>query len=94
MAIRDQGLQHWANQIEKVKQFHSQIMVRHGVMLVGPTGGGKTTIRQILQKTLVLLPTIAALDVQGSADSLAKRPSMFVSEISLYCIECYGINDL
>ena len=28
-------------------------------MLVGPTGGGKTTVRSILQKALVMLPTIS-----------------------------------
>jgi dynein heavy chain len=59
MAIRDLGFQNWSNQVEKVKQFYNQIMVRHGIMLVGPTGGGKTTIRSILQKALVLLPTIS-----------------------------------
>ncbi len=58
MAIRDLGLQHWPNQINQVKQLHSQILVRHGVMLVGPTGGGKTAVRTILQRALVLLPTI------------------------------------
>ncbi|XP_038073413.1 dynein heavy chain 6, axonemal-like isoform X3 [Patiria miniata] len=58
MAIRDLGLQHWPNQIDQVKQLHSQILVRHGVMLVGPTGGGKTAVRTILQRALVLLPTI------------------------------------
>ncbi|XP_077989551.1 dynein axonemal heavy chain 6-like [Glandiceps talaboti] len=57
-AIRDLGLQHWPNQIDKVKQLHSQILVRHGVMLVGPTGGGKTTVRGILQRALVVLPTV------------------------------------
>ncbi|XP_041352994.1 dynein heavy chain 6, axonemal-like isoform X2 [Gigantopelta aegis] len=92
MAIRDQGLQHWPNQMEKVKQFYSQIMVRHGVMLVGPTGGGKTTIRQILQKTLVLLPTIAALDTQGAADLQAKRPSMFHSRSKKGQVDSFLIN--
>lgn len=58
MSTRDQGLQVWPHQIDKVKQFYNQILVRHGVMLVGPTGGGKTTVRSILQKALVLLPTI------------------------------------
>ncbi|KAK3092231.1 hypothetical protein FSP39_000084 [Pinctada imbricata] len=57
-AIREFGLQNWPTQVEKVKQFYNQIMVRHGVMLVGPTGGGKTTVRNILQKALILLPTI------------------------------------
>ncbi|XP_063958044.1 dynein axonemal heavy chain 6-like isoform X2 [Lytechinus pictus] len=58
MAIRDLTLQHWPSQIEHVKQLHSQILVRHGVMLVGPSGGGKTSVRSILQRALVVLPTI------------------------------------
>lgn len=81
MSIRDQGLQHWPNQIEKVKQFHSQILVRHGVMLVGPTGGGKTTVRSILQRALVLLPTISVDDVTLAAQLTGKkdnrRPNVF-----------------
>ena len=62
MSVREQSLQIWPHQIEKVKQLYNQIMVRHGVMLVGPTGGGKTTVRSILQRALVLLPTITAQD--------------------------------
>ncbi|CAH1791320.1 unnamed protein product [Owenia fusiformis] len=79
MAIRDLNLQHWANQIEKVKQLHQQLLVRHGVMLVGPTGGGKTMVRSILQKTLVLLPTIS-MDDPGAqtVGPDGKRQSIFV----------------
>ncbi len=86
MSIRDQGLQHWPSQIEKVKQFHSQIMVRHGVMLVGPTGGGKTVSRNILQRALVLLPTLSMDDL----DIGARKQSVFV--VSLYLILLYSIN--
>ena len=48
----------------QVKQLHSQVLVRHGVMLVGPTGGGKTAARNILQRALVLLPTLSVDDVE------------------------------
>ena len=58
LSIRDLYLQHWPDQVEKVKQLYSQIIVRHGVMLVGPTGGGKTTARAILHKALQILPSI------------------------------------
>ncbi|XP_044910410.1 dynein axonemal heavy chain 6 isoform X5 [Felis catus] len=38
--------------VKKVIQFYETMLVRHGVMLVGPTGGGKTTVYQILAETL------------------------------------------
>jgi ATP-dependent protease Clp ATPase subunit len=40
-------------------QLYDQMLVRHGIMLVGPTGGGKTVSRNILQKALSVLPTFA-----------------------------------
>ena len=45
-------------------QLNSTLQVRHGVMLVGPAGGGKTTTRQILKRALVVLPTIQAREQQ------------------------------
>lgn len=36
----------------QVIQLYETMLVRHGVMLVGPTGGGKTTVYSILADTL------------------------------------------
>lgn len=32
------------------------MLVRHGIMLVGPSGGGKTVARNILNRALSILP--------------------------------------
>ncbi|XP_054978204.1 dynein axonemal heavy chain 6 [Sorex araneus] len=47
-----QNLQPELCMVKKVIQLYETMLVRHGVMLVGPTGGGKTTVYQILAQTL------------------------------------------
>ena len=39
----------------QVIQLYETLVVRHGVMLVGPTGGGKTTVYETLARTLTEL---------------------------------------
>jgi dynein heavy chain len=41
--------------IEKVLQLYDTIMVRHGLMLVGPTGGGKTKNYEVLKDGITRL---------------------------------------
>ena len=36
-------------------QLYDTIMVRHGLMIVGPTGGGKTRNYQVLSKAITSL---------------------------------------
>lgn len=58
-AIKDLNYEYWAAQADKALQLYNQIVLRHGTMLVGGAGGGKTAVRNILQKALTLLPTVA-----------------------------------
>ncbi|XP_064860607.1 dynein axonemal heavy chain 6-like [Oncorhynchus nerka] len=46
------NLQPLPSMTHKVIQLYETMIVRHGVMLVGPTGGGKTTVYSILSDTL------------------------------------------
>ena len=57
IALRELSFQKWPAQTEKIIQFHDTLLVRHGVMLIGPTGGGKSTVRKVLRKALTLLPS-------------------------------------
>ncbi|XP_071825285.1 dynein axonemal heavy chain 6-like isoform X2 [Apostichopus japonicus] len=54
-SLVDHGYQPLDCVIKKVIQLYETMIVRHGVMLVGPTGGGKTTIYQTLADTLTKL---------------------------------------
>jgi len=38
-----------------VTQLYDTIQVRHGLMLVGPTGGGKTSVLKVLEKGMSAL---------------------------------------
>ncbi|CAH8607094.1 unnamed protein product [Heterobilharzia americana] len=53
--LQEMGLQIVSDQVLKVIQFFETLLVRHGVMLVGPTGGGKTTVYRVLAKVLANL---------------------------------------
>ena len=45
-------LQPSPSQLDKCLHFYSTLMVRHGVMLLGPTGGGKSTVLKLLKMAL------------------------------------------
>ncbi|KAM8878755.1 dynein axonemal heavy chain 6 isoform 3-T3 [Spinachia spinachia] len=49
------NLQPLPSMTKKVIQLYETMLVRHGVMLVGPAGGGKTTVYRVLADTLETL---------------------------------------
>ena len=50
--IKKAGLQGTKFFIAKIVQLYEMIVVRHGLMLVGPTGGGKSSNLHVLENTL------------------------------------------
>ncbi|XP_031781103.1 dynein heavy chain 6, axonemal isoform X1 [Nasonia vitripennis] len=53
--MKEAGLQPEGCSIKKVIQLHETMRVRHGVMLVGPTGSGKSTVLRTLRDTYTRL---------------------------------------
>ncbi|XP_031192756.1 dynein heavy chain 14, axonemal isoform X3 [Mastomys coucha] len=96
VATEQLGFQHWPSQKEKVMQFYQQLQACVGVILVGPTGGGKTTVRKILEKALITLPVTSALPVkerQSDSKSTGKKGKVDVYVLNPKCItlsELYG----
>ena len=58
-------------------QLYDQMLVRHGIMLVGPTGGGKTVSRNILQKALTILPTFSDKSFDKNKPHLVNNREFF-----------------
>ena len=50
--IEDKGLQRKQTFVTKILQLYDVMCVRHGLMLVGPTGGGKTSNLHVLRDAL------------------------------------------
>jgi dynein heavy chain len=51
-SLQEKLLEPISAQVEKIMQLYDTLKVRHGIMLVGPTGSGKTTIYQVLASAL------------------------------------------
>ena len=51
-AMEECQLQPHQGQLLKCIQLYNTILVRHGVVVLGPTGGGKSTVFRLLRKAL------------------------------------------
>ncbi|XP_059731658.1 dynein axonemal heavy chain 14 isoform X2 [Bos taurus] len=96
IATQHLGLHQWPAQKERIIQFYNQLQACVGVMLVGPTGGGKTTVRRILEKALTLLPIEEFLLIE-ERDSISqisgRRGKIDICILNPKCItlsELYG----
>ena len=70
-ALLEKSLQKSDFMTTKTIQLYQTIFIRHGVMLVGPTGGGKTTSRNILADSLGILGTpVEQYEINPKAVSL------------------------
>ncbi|XP_042636359.1 dynein axonemal heavy chain 14 [Orycteropus afer afer] len=88
------GFQHWPAQEEKIIQFHNQLQACVGVMLVGPTGGGKTAVRRILEKALIFLPVVDILPNEERL-SISKIPGRKGKvDICVINPKCITLNEL
>ena len=64
-------------QVEKVIQLYKTMLVRHGVMQVGGTSGGKTTSRTILAHALGKLANTEPLFNQNAPPSVSYLSQLF-----------------
>eukprot|EP00767_Chilomastix_cuspidata_P004259 gnl/Chilomastix_cuspidata/4391.p1 GENE.gnl/Chilomastix_cuspidata/4391~~gnl/Chilomastix_cuspidata/4391.p1 ORF type:complete len:5137 (+),score=567.95 gnl/Chilomastix_cuspidata/4391:1094-15412(+) len=54
-AVKNADLEMLDDQVDKVVQFYETLTARHAVMIVGPTGGGKTVVVEMLKEALTLM---------------------------------------
>ncbi|XP_060221083.1 dynein axonemal heavy chain 14 [Meriones unguiculatus] len=100
IATEQLGFQHWSPQKEKIIQFYHQLQACVGVMLVGPTCGGKTTIRRILEKALIALPIAEMLilkEWRSESKFAGKKGRVDVCVLNPKCVtlsELYGYLDI
>ncbi|CAH8871669.1 unnamed protein product [Trichobilharzia szidati] len=85
--LQEMGLQIVSDQVLKVIQFFETLLVRHGVMLVGPTGGGKTTIYRVLAKVLA---NLHAADLPDNKPEYQPVKTYVLNPKSITMGELYG----
>eukprot|EP00792_Barthelona_sp_PAP020_P009040 TRINITY_DN3265_c0_g4_i2.p1 TRINITY_DN3265_c0_g4~~TRINITY_DN3265_c0_g4_i2.p1 ORF type:complete len:4140 (+),score=1212.96 TRINITY_DN3265_c0_g4_i2:30-12449(+) len=69
--IAQSGLQPLESFIQKVFQLYETILLRHGLMLVGPTGGGKSCCMRTLQGAMT---SLKGIDNYSKVNTLCLNP--------------------
>lgn len=83
--IKHRGLQIVPSFVKKIMQFYETCIVRHGVALIGPTFGGKSSVRSILQSVLT------DLHAAGSANPVCQPVTKYeLNPKSITMSELYG----
>ncbi|CAF3746445.1 unnamed protein product [Rotaria socialis] len=89
-AIKDLNYEYWPAQADKALQLYNQIVLRHGTMLVGGASGGKTAVRNILQRAI----TLASQTSQDGASTRSSRSATVdvtvLNPKSMQISELYG----
>lgn len=100
-ATRELGYQSTPTQTEKIIQLYNQMIVRHGIMLVGPTGGGKSVARNILHRAVTLMPSQHQIQIHNDENQKAqskikknKVETIVINPKSITIDELYGYSDL
>ena len=78
-SVEGAGLIYHPNWVSKVVQLYETTLVRHGIMLVGPTGGGKTKIFHHLRAVLAKTTGIQHKDTRFNPKAI--RPQEMYGEI-------------
>ncbi len=74
--VEKENLVHHPDWVAKVIQLYETTLVRHGIMLVGPTGGGKTMIFRCLRKALEATTGIVHKEARFNPKSI-RAPEMY-----------------
>lgn len=90
-ACREMHLQPVDGFVTKVIQLYETTCVRHGLMLVGPTGSGKTRDREVLTRACTALAEQGKL--QSSGDPFTKVLNFVLNPKSITMGQLYGAFD-
>jgi dynein heavy chain len=87
------GLQPVPHFITKCVQVYEMVVVRHGMMMVGPTGGGKSQMVKVTQAALTMMASKGKTGSNGGAAKVEKVHVYYLNPKSITMGQLYGQND-